>query len=86
MSHNERHEELAALLALGASLGADGAELERHLAEGCERCGEILAEGRARYESTACPEPDAQNFAVTVEPRGGMPAPTGPVVLVGSPT
>ena len=29
------------------------------------------------------PEPAAQNFAVTVEPRGGVPAPTGPVVLVG---
>ena len=44
------------------------------------------ASGRALFESTAFPEPDAQNFAVTVEPRGGMPAPTGPVVLVGSPT
>ena len=30
--------------------------------------------------------PQAQNFAVTVEPRGGVPAPTGPIVLVGSPS
>lgn len=43
-------------------------------------------EGRALIES-----PDlsaiaaAQNFAVTVEPRGGVPAPTGPIVLVGNP-
>lgn len=28
----------------------------------------------------------AQNFAVTVEPRGGLPQPSGPVVLLGSPT
>ncbi|HEY7114831.1 MAG TPA: anti-sigma factor [Thermoanaerobaculia bacterium] len=44
------------------------------------------AEGRAFHES-----PDlsaiaaAQNFAVTVEPRGGVAAPTGPIVLVGTP-
>ncbi len=44
------------------------------------------AQGRALFESTDFPEPRAQNFAVTVEPRGGVPAPTGPVVLVGSPS
>ncbi len=27
----------------------------------------------------------AQNFAVTVEPRGGLPAPSGPIVLAGTP-
>jgi anti-sigma-K factor RskA len=43
------------------------------------------ASGRALFESTAFPNPKAQNFAVTVEPRGGVAAPTGPVVLVGSP-
>jgi anti-sigma-K factor RskA len=43
------------------------------------------AAGRALFES-----PDlsaiaaAQNFAVTIEPRGGVPAPTGPIVLLGS--
>lgn len=47
---------------------------------------DVDASGRALFESTDFPEPDAQNFAVTVEPRGGVPAPTGPVVLVGSPT
>jgi anti-sigma-K factor RskA len=41
--------------------------------------------GRALFESTDFPQPLAQNFAVTVEPRGGMPAPTGPIVLVGKP-
>ena len=42
-------------------------------------------EGRALFESKDFPQPAAQNFAVTVEPRGGMPAPTGPIVLVGKP-
>lgn len=43
------------------------------------------AAGRALFES-----PDlsaitaAQNFAVTIEPKGGVPAPTGPIVLVGA--
>ena len=41
--------------------------------------------GRALFES-----PDlsgitaAQNFAATIEPRGGVPQPTGPIVLVGT--
>jgi Anti-sigma-K factor rskA len=43
------------------------------------------ASGRALFESTPFPEAEAQNFAVTVEPRGGVPAPTGPIVLVGAP-
>ena len=44
------------------------------------------ASGRVLFES-----PDlariaaAENFAVTVEPRGGVPQPTGPIVLVGNP-
>ncbi len=42
-------------------------------------------EGRVAFESTDFPEAEAQNFAVTIEPRGGVPAPTGPIVLVGSP-
>jgi hypothetical protein len=46
---------------------------------------DVNASGRAMFESTSFPQPEAQNFAVTVEPRGGMPAPTGPVVLVGAP-
>jgi anti-sigma-K factor RskA len=43
------------------------------------------AQGRALFESTDFSQPVAQNFAVTVEPRGGVPAPTGPIVLVGKP-
>lgn len=41
--------------------------------------------GRALFESkdlTAIRT--AENFAVTVEPRGGVPQPTGPIVLIGS--
>ena len=46
---------------------------------------DVDASGRALMES-----PDlsaisaAQNFAVTIEPRGGMPQPTGPIVLIGA--
>ena len=39
--------------------------------------------GRALFESTEFPQSAAEAFAVTVEPRGGVPAPTGPIVLVG---
>lgn len=46
---------------------------------------DVDASGRALFESTDFPEPDAQNFAVTIEPRGGVPAPTGAVVMVGAP-
>ena len=36
MAHNERHEELVAVLAAGMPLGAaDATELETHLAGGC---------------------------------------------------
>ena len=43
--------------------------------------------GRALFESTHLPGiVAAQNFAVTIEPRGGVPQPTGPIVLVGTPS
>ena len=42
--------------------------------------------GRALVESKNLPSiAAAQNFAVTVEPRGGVAQPTGPIVLVGTP-
>ncbi len=41
-------------------------------------------QGRALFESSDFPEPEAQNFAVTIEPRGGVSSPTGPIVLVGA--
>ena len=44
------------------------------------------ASGRALFESRHLAGIElAQNFAVTVEPRGGVPQPTGPIVLVGTP-
>lgn len=44
------------------------------------------AAGRALFESrNLAGITAAQNFAVTVEPRGGVPQPTGPIVLVGTP-
>jgi hypothetical protein len=45
---------------------------------------DVDPQGRALFESKDFPEAGVQNFAVTIEPRGGVPAPTGPVVLVGS--
>jgi anti-sigma-K factor RskA len=48
---------------------------------------DVDASGRALFESTSLPGVSAaQNFAVTIEPRGGVPQPTGPIVLVGTPT
>lgn len=45
------------------------------------------ASGRALFESRDLAAiAAAQNFAVTVEPRGGVPQPTGPIVLVGTPS
>jgi anti-sigma-K factor RskA len=45
------------------------------------------AEGRALFESPELSAiASAENFAVTIEPRGGVPAPTGPIVLVGKPS
>jgi anti-sigma-K factor RskA len=42
--------------------------------------------GRALFESSDLSAiENAENFAVTVEPRGGVQAPTGPIVLVGTP-
>ncbi len=46
---------------------------------------DVDPQGRVLFESTDFPEAEAQNFAVTIEPRGGVPAPTGPIVLVGTP-
>jgi Anti-sigma-K factor rskA len=44
------------------------------------------ASGRALFESKSLSGlAAAQNFAVTIEPRGGVPQPTGPIVLVGTP-
>ncbi len=46
---------------------------------------DVDGSGRALFESTELPASGAQNCAVTIEPRGGLPAPSGPVVLVGAP-
>ena len=43
------------------------------------------ASGRALFESSDLSAiATAQNFAVTIEPKGGVPQPTGPIVLVGT--
>jgi anti-sigma-K factor RskA len=43
--------------------------------------------GRAIFESKDLAAiRTAENFAVTIEPRGGVPQPTGPIVLVGTPS
>jgi hypothetical protein len=48
---------------------------------------DVDRDGRALFESPELSTiASAQNFAVTVEPRGGVPAPTGPIVLAGKPS
>lgn len=43
------------------------------------------AEGRALFESKDLAQiRSAENFAVTVEPRGGLSQPSGPIVLLGA--
>ena len=43
------------------------------------------ASGRALFESADLSAiATAQNFAVTIEPKGGVPQPTGPIVLLGT--
>lgn len=43
------------------------------------------ASGRVLFESADLSAVSAaQSFAVTIEPKGGVPAPTGPIVLIGS--
>lgn len=43
--------------------------------------------GRAIFESKDLAAiRTAENFAVTIEPRGGVPQPTGPMVLIGTPS
>jgi hypothetical protein len=42
--------------------------------------------GRALFESKDMSGiSGAENFAVTIEPRGGLPQPSGPIVLLGNP-
>jgi hypothetical protein len=59
MAHSERFEELAALQALGLSLGAESGDLARHLDEGCSVCEEMISEFRVA----------AVALAVDVAPR-----------------
>ncbi|MBC8647039.1 MAG: anti-sigma factor [Thermoanaerobaculia bacterium] len=47
---------------------------------------DVDAAGRALFESKDMSGiSGAENFAVTVEPRGGLPQPSGPIVLLGNP-
>ena len=86
MAHSERHEELVAALALGMPLGDERAELDRHLAEGCVRCEELLADfrGAATALASAAPavEPPARaarrRSSARSGPRASAPRPAGP--------
>ena len=46
MAHSERHEELAALQALGVPLGDESEEFSAHLRDGCSTCEQLLVEFR----------------------------------------
>ncbi len=85
MPHSERHEELVALLALGAPLGADAAELERHRAEGCPVCEALLAEGReaatalgASVDPAPPPAELRERILGALGPRRAAPPPATP--------
>ncbi|MGH9368882.1 MAG: anti-sigma factor [Thermoanaerobaculia bacterium] len=65
MRHNESHEELAALAALSALEGEAAAAFEAHLAEGCARCEEILADLKVASTALAAAAPP-------VPPREGL--------------
>ena len=75
MAHSERHEELVAAVALGMPLGADRAELEAHLREGCARCEELLADLRTAATALAAVAPAV---APPPELRGRILASLGP--------
>ncbi len=55
--HNERHEELVSLAALGIPAGEDAAELERLLDGGCPECERLLAELRLAASALATSAP-----------------------------
>jgi len=55
MAHNERFEELAALQALGLSLGEEGSDFARHLQEGCPVCEALLIDFREASAALAAP-------------------------------
>jgi anti-sigma-K factor RskA len=67
MRHNETYEELAALAALGVLEGEDARSFEAHLAEGCPRCEEIVADLRAASSALAAGAP-------AVAPRASLRA------------
>jgi hypothetical protein len=58
MAHNEHHEELAALQALGLPLGEEWSTLARHLEEGCPTCEQLLVELREASTALAVEAPE----------------------------
>lgn len=57
MPHSERHEELLSLHVLGALGPEEAVELERHLAEGCRLCEDLLFELRQSAAALAATVP-----------------------------
>jgi hypothetical protein len=74
MAHSERHEELAALQALGLLSREESAELSRHLTEGCVICEDLAADLRVA----------AASLSVGARPRRPNPALRGKI-LAGLP-
>jgi len=66
MNGHETYETLAAVYAVGALDGGDLAQLEAHLAEGCDRCTVALREARevlaglALADTPAVPRPTSR--------------------------
>src|SRR5262249_47379000 len=70
MAHSERHEELAALQALGLLSREESAELSRHLAEGCPTCESLAADFRVA----------AASLSVEARPQSPNPALRGKIL------
>src|SRR5262245_56554290 len=70
MAHSERHEELAALQAVGLLSREESAELSRHLAEGCPTCESLAADFRVA----------ASSLSVGARPRSPNPALRGKIL------
>jgi anti-sigma-K factor RskA len=59
MNHDDNHETLAAVYALGALDGEDLAIFERHLEQGCARCSSLLRDSTEVLVGLAAPAPVA---------------------------
>src|SRR5258708_4681007 len=85
MAHSERHEELAALQALGVPLGEESEEFSAHLRDGCTTCERLLGEFRDAANAFAAqaapvrPRPEIrEKLLASLGPARASSPPPGP--------